>query len=1105
MALEVLDYWKMIEFLDQVDIPTETGENKKERKALAEGKKSKKKRIEIFTTVDGSPLNLETVLEENTYDAFPSKGNVIYFSLGNILRNDFVIYLERFLTNFEELPELAYPKNSGFAFFSLQTDLEGTYIGGSFRMSPLLWAVFQWEASLKANKLDFALDLALYEELLEEMEEKLEEKNITEVLAGIYGEIFDTYVKGIFPNLSGEISGFCEYNLYPSEEDKIKDDSATDYSDLGRSFFLSDICLLSEKIAEGTFGDKSPYEEKVMDYILSPYEKSKGMGDMVRTVISPKESRKKMYDFFVESLHVDKAPIGKWPSKFMPALMQQVAVNLSIAKNPDTSIFSVNGPPGTGKTTLLKEIVASNIVERAILLAESGEDADEAFVQESFEFGPLVSGGKGYNKFAPYYYSFKNDAIHDYGMLVASCNNAAVENITKDLPKGNDILDSLEIDEKDHPTITAGLEEIRTLFDVNKSPDIETITKYGKSKEEQDLYFTRYANRLLKAEDSWGLVSAPFGKKSNIKKYCDAVLKPYVLEYKSNDSRDKHKAKYKKERQSFLNQLAVVEKLKKELAVRSVKPPIKAEGDQVMTAIDDAFLDGYHSPEEKPATKAQVTNPWFTAKYNREREKLFFLACRLQKEFVLSSKCMRHNISNLLLAWNMSDDCDHRMQNKDREKAMPTLLQSVFIITPVISTTFASAQTFLKDIKCGGVLGTLIVDESGQAPPEMAVGSLFRCRKAMIVGDPKQIEPVVTATADMIKQLMASSLLGHYKDKKLSVQGCADYLNPYGTFLGEDEEQEWVGCPLVVHRRCIDPMYNISNVLSYDGTMKQQTGAPKPAKCETFILEKSCWLQVTGEEASGAKNHFVKAQGDVVLKLLEAKFKKSPEEVPNLFIISPFTSVKNGIVSQIRQSNLYKEVPMVKEWLEKNNVGTVHTFQGQGTDEVIFLLGCDPSSTGAANWVNKNIVNVAATRAKFRFYIIGDENVWTCQPVEVARTLTEVSYTVAELDVLLGLALPKEKPALAPATQVSAEKVAVKATITQDPVQKVATKAPTTQAPVKKVATKASITKTPSEKTATSEENLVCPKCGKKLVARTGAYGAFYGCSGFPACKHTQK
>ena len=88
-----------------------------------------------------------------------------------------------------------------------------------------------------------------------------------------------------------------------------------------------------------------------------------------------------------EILTIKNAPLGKWPSRFMPALMQQVAINFAINKgnsplfNVNGKVFSVNGPPGTGKTTLLKEIVVNNVIERAILLAQY-TNPNDAFVAQ---------------------------------------------------------------------------------------------------------------------------------------------------------------------------------------------------------------------------------------------------------------------------------------------------------------------------------------------------------------------------------------------------------------------------------------------------------------------------------------------------------------------------------------------------------------------------------------------------------------------------------------------------------------------------------------------------------------------------------------------------
>lgn len=995
---------------------------------------------------------------------------------------------------------------------------------------------------------DFALDTNEYKELVGEIDGELQNQNVDEFISTIYEKIFNEYVKHRFSEDSQKSMGIAEYNRYASEQARDADEDAFDYADLGKSFFLNDIIQVSELVQNGSFGDGNEYEKKVIEYILAGYEKSKGPDDLPRTIISPDAGKSEMKLFFDRILNVTNSPRGKWPAKYMPALMQQVAVNIAIRQDGDAPVFSVNGPPGTGKTTLLKEIVASNIVERARLLAENAEDSDSIFEMHSFSHGPLEANENAYYQYAPHYYSINVDEINNYSMLVASCNNAAVENITIDLPKARDILDSLESSRDDEEEIRCGLDEVHDLFDINKSGDVETITRYGKSHEEKDIYFTRYADKLLGGADCWGLISAPFGRKANIRKYCNSVLKPFVEDYKSNGVREQHKAKYLEVRKKFLSQYKLVESLRNELEqicalassvpvelqenapedlsceisdverkrqmferqlfaeqkelieleesrpkglfarrkdtsardifIQEKKATISklngeitslnnrisglqnlqeyqrciskySHGQMKMTPVDAAFMERYVSEDDRLSTKAQITNPWFTAQYNREREKLFLYACKLHKEFVISSKCMRHNIINLMIAWNVFDDCGERMKLADREEAMPYMLQSIFLLTPVISTTFASAQTFLGDVKKSGVLGTLIVDEAGQAQPQMAVGAMFRCRKAIIVGDPKQIEPVVTAETDMIKQLLTAEILAGYKDKKISVQAFADYINPYGTYLGKDEEKEWVGCPLVVHRRCIDPMYTISNVLSYDGTMKQQTAAPKADRAKTFILDKSCWIDVAGAENSGKKDHFVKAQGELVLKLLARKFERDPIDIPRLFIITPFTSVKEGMLEMIKKSELYGKEPRVRKWLNANNIGTVHTFQGQGTDEVIFLLGCDSKSMGAVNWVNNNIVNVAATRAKFRFYMIGDKSVWTCRPVRVARECTAEILTDKEVAELLG-------------------------------------------------------DKTEEAKSASLKMSMICPECGKKLVERSGKFGKFIGCSGFPKCRFTQ-
>lgn len=398
--------------------------------------------------------------------------------------------------------------------------------------------------------------------------------------------------------------------------------------------------------------------------------------------------------------------------------------------------------------------------------------------------------------------------------------------------------------------------------------------------------------------------------------------------------------------------------------------------------MDGDFISDLVSKEEESSTKAQVTNPWSSILYDCEREKLFNYAMRLNKEFILSTNKCRDNFKTLAQYWGFlkGDDKERiRFHNDDKEEFVGALFQTLFLLVPVISSTFASVGRMLKDVKQSGVIGTLIVDEAGQAQPQMAVGALYRSRKAMIVGDPKQVEPVVTDDLDLLKKVFDHEEIKPYSsDKTVSVQRFADAINNFGTYLKnlEQDEDTWVGCPLLVHRRCISPMYDISNEISYKGIMKQQTRKPKEKVAENFVYSKSQWINVEGKEM-GNKNHFVKEQGEKVCEILDIAFSKS--DSPNLYIISPFTTVVSGVKSAIKNHfRTNKNVQAnLADWLDKN-IGTVHKFQGKEANEVVFLLGCDTSekSKGAIGWVDTNVVNVAVTRAKYRLYVIGDIRAW---------------------------------------------------------------------------------------------------------------------------------
>ena len=127
-----------------------------------------------------------------------------------------------------------------------------------------------------------------------------------------------------------------------------------------------------------------------------------------------------------ELLQPALTPLGRWPGngRYPLTLLQQAAVNASNKRLMDTGILAVNGPPGTGKTTLLRDVVAARVIERATVMSEfkSPSSAFRATNQSLQRSGAKIVLHK------------LDERLKGFEMVVASSNNKAVENVSAELP-----------------------------------------------------------------------------------------------------------------------------------------------------------------------------------------------------------------------------------------------------------------------------------------------------------------------------------------------------------------------------------------------------------------------------------------------------------------------------------------------------------------------------------------------------------------------------------------------------------------------------------------------------------------------------------------------
>ena len=754
------------------------------------------------------------------------------------------------------------------------------------------------------------------------------------------------------------------------------------------------------------------------------------------------QSKDALVDFYRKTLDLTNTPLGRWPSKHGLSLMQQLAVNCTVGrldskKNRGGRIMSVNGPPGTGKTTLLKDVIAAIITEKAHLICEHyGQDPDDAFKKNE--------GIKGVADDLEIY-ELKEAArpIVELGIVVCSSINHAVENIAADPLNGETFLESANEQER---RIFCGPDDqddgmfSLDWYDEGSGSSEDASEKSGDSPSQaRDLYFSKYAAKQLKARQSTDsqsdrrggprqapdiLLSARLGNSKNVTGFNREVLKPILAAARSHPANSSH---YEEAVKRFKSQYKTVEDL---MSKRSqITHSSGHEG-----PLYNLFLRPFTRQQDQPwhvhsnlveklcadnsdsvaRASAHLFNPAKMANDEKgdldlERDELLLRALQVIREFVLASSCMKSNLANLHEYWEgryckNGSDRDRKpafTSAADARKAVPVLFQSLSILTPVISTTFASVGRLFSDIPISlkaskSTFGLCIIDEAGQAAPYAALGVLARCNRALIVGDPSQIEPVVTSKEKLCSVYFGEEVEKRFTNDTASVQSLADAVSPYGHLRKKghnDIDAEWVGCPLIIHRRCESPMFDISNEVSYNGDMINECGALDRTKeddrqeLDNLYLSASQWVDIKGTEIGG-RNHFVKEQGKFVLSIIEDKIGRiDPHhyedngKLPSIYVISPFKSVVNGLKELIDEhlpelDGIDPTMADIWEDFKNNNIGTVHTFQGKEADEVVFLLGCSKCSMGAVRWVSPNIVNVAASRAKHRLYVVGDTDVW---------------------------------------------------------------------------------------------------------------------------------
>ncbi len=324
---------------------------------------------------------------------------------------------------------------------------------------------------------------------------------------------------------------------------------------------------------------------------------------------------------------------------------------------------------------------------------------------------------------------------------------------------------------------------------------------------------------------------------------------------------------------------------------------------------------------------------------------------------------------------------------KKGRKAVVPRWQRRMMLTPCAVATFASLPGKLSCSRFqGGKFATdslynfidlLIVDEAGQVLPEVAGASFALAKRALVIGDTQQIEPIsaVPGPVDIGNLKDCGLIKGEDVPNQLAASGirttsgCAMHLAQQACNVAPWPELDR-GLYLFEHRRCHDEIIGFSNALCYKGKLRPMRGpAPEDAPLPPlgYLHIEGRAFTSGGSRANPAEARTIAAWLEDNRALLENRYGRPLEQVVG--VVTPFGQQ----VRAIRDACNARGIAVSGR--DSMTIGTVHALQGAERPVVIFSPVYSKHADGGFIDASPSMLNVTVSRAKDSCLVFGDMDI----------------------------------------------------------------------------------------------------------------------------------
>jgi AAA domain len=683
-------------------------------------------------------------------------------------------------------------------------------------------------------------------------------------------------------------------------------------------------------------------------------------------------------------------PQGKFPL----SISQRTSLN-DFFDEEEHPLVTIHGPPGTGKTSLLLSMMASLWVERALqkrappILVATSTNNLATNILENFQ---------SECRWLPECYHYclyltpdykKDDAIKNHYLYRLKIKNESIEGV-----------ETMYLSEYHQKATQLFLENFNDSFQ-------ETATDLN--------YCQNYIHqKMLKTQATLHRAIDLFHDLSQIQQQIAECYADYVeleLDILKHQTEKTHlQSSFQKWTDVRRDWQVCKEKLPgwlKLLRWFGIGKKFLCERIRYYTSqYSDLFID---LPEDIPTVdrildkhirdldqaKQQVLQTltdleWLQARYRKNHEDKIVLQSQLGFELT-DTQCLpdqldvhlRHELFLLAThyweaAWLRESlkiaACGYDIQGRQKYWEIQAMLTPCFVTTLHSGPRFFDYKPRGQEFKTlSDFIDLLIIDEAGQALPAMAGAMVGIAKRALFVGDVKQIEPMAPLSEGIdfanAKKFGVCVDEAGYKHLKSAGILCASNISTgqaYGNVIALGQRHA-PGVQLTEHRRCAKEIISYCNELCYDNQLVIMT-PEKPS-----LYPRMGYAHIKGLEKKHGGSRYNPLEAEVIARWIEDNTDNicancGSESLDDCIgIITPFAAQVGAIRDKL---NHYK--------LRIEKVGTVHSLQGAEKPIIIFSSVYAAKEHPEQFFFDRspNMLNVAVSRAKMSFLVFGDMDIF---------------------------------------------------------------------------------------------------------------------------------